>query len=124
MKTIALEDSRVNRVIPDIYAIDFPSYTYAGTAQSAQECVDLVSAADPAALAVAFYNTNGSCFYRSQFVSYDRRAGGEDPAIYLRTDHVAKGLFRSDDCLSKQDAEYLIARLAFGDEKCTDVRHD
>lgn len=91
------------------------------TASSAQECVDLVVAAEPAALAISFDTPTSACKYSTAIFSYyplDPAFSPESfPEFYLRTDSVTKELSESD-CFTKQDAEYLIAKLSFGDEQC------
>ncbi|KAH7695829.1 hypothetical protein AAVH_37109, partial [Aphelenchoides avenae] len=86
-------------------------------ATSAQECVDLVVAADPTALAISFDNSTGACKYSTSTYSYYPRSTGQQPAFYLRADTAMKDP-SATVCLTKQDAEYLIARLSFGDDQC------
>ncbi|KAH7684418.1 hypothetical protein AAVH_41074, partial [Aphelenchoides avenae] len=86
-------------------------------ASSAQECVDLVAAAEPAALAISFHSTTGACKYSTTIYSYYQRAPGHQPSFYLRTDNVTKKL-SVVDCFTRQDTEYLVAKLTFGDGQC------
>ncbi|KAH7707773.1 hypothetical protein AAVH_24988 [Aphelenchoides avenae] len=87
------------------------------TSSTAQECVDLVAAAEPAALAISFDSTTGACKYGTSIYSYYTRSTGQQPAYYLRTDNITKQLSVAD-CLTIQDGEYLIAMLSFGDDEC------
>ncbi|KAH7707775.1 hypothetical protein AAVH_24990 [Aphelenchoides avenae] len=86
-------------------------------ASTAQECVDLVVAADSTALAISFDSTTGACKYSTSIFSYKMRCAGEQPAFYLRADTAMKDT-SAMDCLTVQDAEYLVAKLSFGDEQC------
>ncbi|KAH7711154.1 hypothetical protein AAVH_21541 [Aphelenchoides avenae] len=92
-------------------------------ATSAQECVDLVAAAAPTALAISFDSGTGACKYSTSIYSYYLRKTGQQPSFYLRIDNVTKNLSESD-CLTRQDGEYLTARLSFGDEQCVMSTYD
>lgn len=89
-------------------------------ASSAQECVDLIVVADPAALAISFETNTGACKYSTSLYSYTKRAAGQQLVFYLRVDNVMKDPTASD-CLTVEDAEYLIAKMSFGDEQCVGV---
>lgn len=87
------------------------------TATNEQECVDLVAAAEPAVLAISFDSTTGACAYSTSIYSYKLQEAGHEPAFYLRADKVMKDITEAE-CLTAQDAEYLIAKLSFGDDQC------
>ncbi|KAH7701201.1 hypothetical protein AAVH_28957 [Aphelenchoides avenae] len=90
---------------------------------SVQECVDLAVAEEPAALAIYYYSSTGTCRWSTGIYGYYPLAAGQEPHCYLRTDNVTNNLTESD-CLTDQDAEYLIAKLSFGDEQCVDSTYD
>lgn len=87
------------------------------TTSTAQECVDIVVVEEPTAVAISFDSATGACQYSTSVFSYHPRSDGQEPSFYLRTDNVTK-TFSALDCLTSPDAEYLIARLSFGDEQC------
>jgi hypothetical protein len=89
-------------------------------ASSPHECVDLVVVAEPTAIAISFDPSTSACVYSTSIYSYNRRVGTQEPVFYLRTDNLTKNLGESD-CFTTQDAEYLIAKLTFGDEQCVEV---
>jgi hypothetical protein len=92
-------------------------------ASSPQECVDLVYAAEPTAIAIYFDSLMSVCMYSTSIYSYSQRygvIGTQEPVFYLRTDNMTKNMGESD-CFTIQDAEYLIAKLSFGDEQCVEV---
>lgn len=94
--------------------------TDVGTAASSpQECVDLVDAAEPTAIAIAFDHATGACLHSTSIYGYDRGDTGERE-YYLRVDSLMKKQDESK-CFTTQDAEYVIARLSYGDEQCVEV---
>lgn len=99
-------------------AMGYPTDVGSATS-SAQECVDLVHAAEPSAIAISFDHASGACLYSTLIYGYDRRDTGE-LEYYLRVDSLMKKQSESE-CFTPQDAEYVIARLSYGDEQCVEV---
>lgn len=95
----------------------------AGRASTAQECLDVSVNTDDTAIALSYDTTTGDCLYSTAvFGSYPRGTGAE-PKFYMRVDaHMRPEATANDDCLTMQDAEFLIVQYSYADAQCPQVR--